>query len=295
MEQVIQIHTDGSCETQKRIGGYAALLRCGEYSRNIYAHVEDTTVNQMELTAVIEGLKALKKVGQMVQIFTDSNYVAKGVSEWMPDWIQRGWKTKRNKPVANIDLWKELKHLLDAHQVTIKWIPREENTEADTLAQAARKKEVVEEAKTDERLKVEHHLLIAGSRDANKKMLDYARRAVRRAHEKGYTILVGDNYKGVDQAVVQEIRRLKAKAVVFGTANFPRNGGVGPSQYVKVTNDMYAAMNGSRFSAYHARDRYMVDMAQTGLFIWDGVSKGTKAGADYMANRAGKEAHLKEF
>ena len=125
--------------------------------------------------------------------------------------------------------------------------------------------------------------------------MDYARRAVRRAHQKGYTILVGDNPKGVDKAVVQEVKRLKAKAIVFGIANFPRNGGVGPSQYVKVTNDMYTGMNGSRFSAYHARDRYMVDMAQTGLFIWDGDSKGTKAGYDYMDGRANREAHLKEF
>lgn len=295
MEQTIQIHTDGSCETQKGIGGYAALLRCGNYSRKIYAHVEDTTVNQMELRAVIEGLKALKKAGQMVQVFTDSNYVAKGVSEWMADWIKRGWKTKRNKPVANVALWQELNNLLGIHRVTINWIPREENTEADALAQAARKQEIIE-SKADERsIEPEHHLLIAGSWDADATMLDYARRAVRRAHEKGYTILVGDNPKGVDRAVVQEVKRLKAKAIVFGISNFPRNGGVGPDRYVKVTSDLYQASNGSRFSAYHARDRYMADMAQTGLFIWDGESKGTKAGFDYMSGRANKDAHLKEY
>jgi len=249
----------------------------------------------MELTAVIEGLKALKKAGQMVQVFTDSNYVAKGVSEWMPDWISRGWKTKGNKPVANIDLWQELKNLLDAHHVSINWIPREENTEADALAQAARKQEI-EEVIADERsVKVEHHLLIAGSRDASAGMLNYARRAVRRAHEKGYTILVGDNHKGVDQAVVQEIRRLNARAIVFGIANFPRNGGISPDKYVKVTSDLYQVTNGSRYVAYHARDRYMADMAQTGLFIWDGDSQGTKAGYDYMNDRADKEVHLKEF
>ena len=307
MEQVIQIYTDGSCETQKRIGAYAAILRYGKHKRNIHARVEDATVNQMELTAIVEALKVLKKKGQQVQVFTDSTYVARGVNEWMPDWIERGWKTKRNKPVANIGLWQELKKLLDVHGVAVNWIPREENTEADALAQATRRQEISEEAMkhsqiiqgnqgTDERsVTNEHHLLIAGSRDASAEMLNYARRAVRRAHEKGYTILVGDNPKGVDKAVVQEVKRLGAKAVVFGIANFPRNGGIGSDCYVKVTSGLYSAMNGRRYAAYHARDRYMVDMAQTGLFIWDGDSKGTKAGYDYMDGRANKDAHLKEF
>jgi hypothetical protein len=96
-----------------------------------------------------------------VQVFTDSNYVAKGVNEWMPDWIERGWKTARNKPVANADLWQTLKALLDVHDVTVSWIPREQNSDADKLAQAAR----VNEPQVDELPQPDCHLLIAGSRD----------------------------------------------------------------------------------------------------------------------------------
>lgn len=77
----ITIHTDGSCETQTRIGAYAAILQCGEHRREITGRAEDVTVNVMELTAVIEALKVLKTTGQTVQVFTDSNYVAKGVND----------------------------------------------------------------------------------------------------------------------------------------------------------------------------------------------------------------------
>ncbi len=286
----ITIYTDGSCQTQTRIGGYAAILQCGEHRREITGRADDVTVNVMELTAVIEALKVLKNAGQTVQIFTDSNYVAKGVNEWMPDWVERGWKTARNKPVANAELWQALKALLDVHDVTVSWIPRQQNSEADKLAQAARKSE----PQADELPQPDCHLLIAGSRDATPEMLDYARRVVRRAHEKGYMIVVGDNPKGVDYAVVQECRRLQAKVIVCGIANYPRNGGCKHGEYIKVARDIYRAGKGRLFAAYHARDRYMADMSNIGVYIWNGWSKGTKAGADYMQSR-NKEVHLKEF
>ncbi|GAB5493725.1 MAG: hypothetical protein Phog2KO_39400 [Phototrophicaceae bacterium] len=286
----ITIYTDGSCQTQTGIGSYAAILQFAEHRREITGRAENTTVNVMELTAVIEALKALKHQGQTVQIFTDSNYVAKGVNDWMPDWIARGWKTARNKPVANVDLWQALKALLDVHQVTVTWIPRDQNSEADKLAQATR----TNEPQTDEPPQPDCHLLIAGSRDATAEMLAYARRVVRRAHDKGYVIVVGDNPKGVDRAVVQECRRLRAKVIVCGIANFPRNGGCKHGEYIKVARDIYRAGKGRLFEAYHARDRYMADMSNIGVFIWNGWSKGTKAGADYMTSR-NKEVHLREF
>ena len=202
-------------------GGYAAILQCGEHRREITGRAEDVTVNVMELTAVIEALKVLKNAGQTVQVFTDSNYVAKGVNDWMPDWIERDWKTARNKPVANAKLWQTLKALLDVHDVTVSWIPRQQNSEADKLAQAAR----TSEPQADELPQPDCHLLIAGSRDATPEMLEYARRVVRRAHDKGYMIVVGDNPKGVDYAVVRECCRLQAKVIVCGIANYPRNGG----------------------------------------------------------------------
>lgn len=286
----ITIYTDGSCQTQTRIGGYAAILQCGEHRREITGRAEDVTVNVMELTAVIEALKALKNAGQTVQVFTDSNYVAKGVNEWMPDWIERGWKTARNKPVANAELWQTLKALLDVHDVTISWIPRQQNSEADKLAQAARSSE----PQADELPQPDCHLLIAGSRDATPEMLEYACRVVHRAHDKGYVIVVGDNPKGVDYAVVQECRRLQAKVIVCGIANFPRNGGCKHGEYIKVARDIYRAGKGRLFAAYHARDRYMADMSDIGIYLWNGWSKGTKAGADYMQSR-NKEVHIKEF
>ena len=140
----------------------------------------------------------------------------------------------------------------------------------------------------------QHHVLIAGSRYATREMLDYARRAVQRAQAKGYTLIVGDNPKGVDMAVVQECRRLKVSVIVAGIANFPRNYGCKHGSYVKVERDLYRVMGGNLLGGYTARDRWMVDNCQTALFIWNGDSSGTEAGYDYAVQR-GKEAHLINF
>jgi len=140
----------------------------------------------------------------------------------------------------------------------------------------------------------QHHVLIAGSRYATREMLDYARRAVQRAQTKGYTLIVGDNPKGVDMAVVQECRRLKVSVIVAGIANFPRNYGCKHGSYVKVERDLYRVMGGNLPGGYTARDRWMVDQCQTALFIWNGESPGTEAGYKYAVQR-GKEAHLVNF
>ena len=139
-----------------------------------------------------------------------------------------------------------------------------------------------------------HHVLIAGSRDTTPEMRDYARRAVRRAHAKGYTVIVGDNPKGVDMAVVTECRRLKARVIVAGIADFPRNFGCGHGTYIKVGYETYFSSSYHMSSPYAARDRWMVDQCQTALFIWNGVSPGTKVGYDYAVLR-GKTAHLVNF
>ena len=138
------------------------------------------------------------------------------------------------------------------------------------------------------------HVLIAGSRDASHEMLAFARRAVLRAYQRGFIVVVGDNPKGVDRAVVRECRCLKAPVIVSGPGNYPRNGGCKHGSYVKVARDIYRAANGHLLNRYTARDRWMVDTAQIGLFIWNGGSPGTKAGFDYMIGR-GKEAHLVTF
>lgn len=138
------------------------------------------------------------------------------------------------------------------------------------------------------------HVLIAGSRKATPQMLDYARRAVRRADERGYTIIVGDNPKGVDMVVVRECRRLQISVIVAGAGNFPCNGGCKHGQYMKVHRDTYRSANGQVLNRYTVRDRWMADTASIGLFIWNGESPGTKAGYDYMLSR-GKTAHLIQF
>jgi hypothetical protein len=143
-------------------------------------------------------------------------------------------------------------------------------------------------------LKCEHYVMIAGSRYISREGLDYARRVVRRTHQLGYTIVVGDNPKGVDMAVVQECRRLKAKVVVVGITNRPRNGGCAHGSYVKVERGTYRAASGQMFDRYHERDRYMVDIAERAIFIWNGESRGTKGGYDYALSRH-KEAHLVTF
>jgi ribonuclease HI len=308
----IIIHTDGSCETQTRIGGWAAVLQCGEHQRVLQGSATDTTVNAMELMAVIEALKALKQAGSSVQLFADSNYVVRGVNEWLADWIRRGWKNARGEQVANLDLWQQLQTLLEQHTVTLTWIPRGQNAQADELAHSARLTQASETTQKplDDAGSVvdnnataptvppqavsETHIMIAGSRYANREALDYARRVVRRVHQLGHTIVVGDHPKGVDMAVVQECRRLKAKVLVVGVTNNPRNGGVAHGSYVKVERDTYRAAGGHLFDRYHVRDRWMVDNSQRGVFVWNGDSQGTKRGYDYMVSRQ-KEAHLMTF
>jgi ribonuclease HI len=170
----IIIHTDGSCETQSRVGGWAAVLQCGEHQRVLQGSPVDTTGNAMELTAVIEALKVLKHSSSTVQLFTDSNYVVCGVNEWLSDWLKRGWKNARGEHISNLDLWKELKTQLEQHTVTFTWIPRDQNAQADELAQSARLTQALGEAQklaNDAESAIvspdalaETHIMIAGSR-----------------------------------------------------------------------------------------------------------------------------------
>ena len=289
MSQAITIYTDGSCETQTRQGGWAAILTQGERRKVISGKAADATNNMMELRAVIEALNALKQSGSQVALFTDSNYVAKGVNQWLSGWMERGWRNTNKQPIANVELWQQLQVLLTQHQVQVRWIPREQNAEADAIAQAAR----TDEAASDQPSATEY-VLIAGSRSASRPMLNYARRLVQRAKQCGYSVLVGDNPRGVDNAAVQECRRLRVPVVVCGIANYPRNGGCKHGEYIKVARDTYRAANGHLLDGYTVRDRYMVDLCQRAVFVWDGASPGTKAGYDYAVQR-GKDAHLKTF
>jgi len=147
MAQLSEVHlfTDGGCSGNPGPGGWAFLLRHPATDKQIESSggERETTNNRMELTAVIEGLAALKK-DTRVQLFTDSVYVGKGMSEWMPKWKANGWRRKEGKrmvPVKNEDLWRRLDELLQSHEVRYTRVAghsgHPENDRVDELAVAA--------------------------------------------------------------------------------------------------------------------------------------------------------------
>lgn len=121
MTEVVDIWTDGACKGNPGLGGWGALLRHGGREKAICGGEPDTTNNRMELLAVIEALKALKRPCQ-VRVHTDSQYVQKGMNEWLPGWKARGWRTADKKPVKNADLWQELEKQAAKHELTWLWV-----------------------------------------------------------------------------------------------------------------------------------------------------------------------------
>lgn len=121
MSDVVEIWTDGACKGNPGLGGWGALLRHGGREKAICGGEADTTNNRMELMAVIEALKALKRPCQ-VRVHTDSQYVQKGMNEWLPGWKARGWRTADKKPVKNADLWQELEQQAAKHELTWLWV-----------------------------------------------------------------------------------------------------------------------------------------------------------------------------
>ncbi|ULH06138.1 ribonuclease HI [Alcaligenes faecalis] len=121
MTDVVDIWTDGACKGNPGLGGWGALLRHGGREKAICGGEANTTNNRMELMAVIEALKALKRPCQ-VRVHTDSQYVQKGMNEWLPGWKARGWRTADKKPVKNADLWQELEHQAAKHELTWLWV-----------------------------------------------------------------------------------------------------------------------------------------------------------------------------
>ena len=137
---MIKIYTDGSCLGNPGNGGWAAIIIENEKKTQIKGSKKDTTNNQMELLAPIKALKKIPK-GSSVQIFTDSKYVKSGITEWIHNWKKNGWKTAAKKPVKNKELWIELDHLIQKHNVSWKWVKGHsghiENERADELANEA--------------------------------------------------------------------------------------------------------------------------------------------------------------
>lgn len=133
----VEIWTDGACKGNPGPGGWGALLRAGLHEKELFGGEPATTNNRMELTAVIEALASLKRRCRVV-VHTDSQYVKLGVTEWLPTWIRRGWKTAGNKAVKNVDLWQRLAQLASAHDVEWRWVRGHAgvpgNERADALA-----------------------------------------------------------------------------------------------------------------------------------------------------------------
>ena len=136
MKQV-EAFTDGACRGNPGPGGWGVLLRFREQERELWGGEKETTNNRMELTAAIEALQALKEPCRVI-VTTDSEYVRKGITEWLEGWKARGWKTAAKKPVKNVDLWQRLDAENSRHDVTWRWVKghsgHRENELADQLA-----------------------------------------------------------------------------------------------------------------------------------------------------------------
>jgi ribonuclease HI len=134
------IYTDGACSGNPGPGGWGALLKCGDVERELSGGERATTNNRMELMAVIEALNALKKPVRAV-VYTDSQYVQKGISEWIHGWKRKGWRTAGGDPVKNVDLWQALDAAARVHEVEWKWVKghagHPENERVDRLARDA--------------------------------------------------------------------------------------------------------------------------------------------------------------
>jgi ribonuclease HI len=312
-QTTVQIIANGRCQPNPGPGGYAAVLsttRNGKAAERVISGTVANVNNQrVQLLAVTEALDALKSPCA-VELITYSQYVVKGMTEWISAWLENGWLTSKRKPVKNVDLWQRIHTASEKHQITFIWRQWDsENAEdqrlhnlvaeardGDTVADAIVEEITEAKAETTEQPepKVEpvvetlatekpYRLMISGSRRANWNMLEYARRAVDRAIENGWQIVVGDNTSGVDAEVVRECNlRQYSNIIVVGTAQKPRNGGVRGGRYIQ------------RGSSYSERDQLMAKASNRMLGIWDGKSPGTQ-NAYQFAQSLNKTAHLMSF
>jgi len=136
-EDLVELYADGACKGNPGRGGWGVVLRARGREKELYGGESATTNNRMELQAVIEGLSALKRRSR-VKVYTDSQYVQKGISEWIHDWKRRGWRTAAKAPVKNADLWRVLDEVAGGHEVEWHWVRghagHPDNERADALA-----------------------------------------------------------------------------------------------------------------------------------------------------------------
>ena len=136
----VEIFTDGACRGNPGPGGWGVLLRYEGTEKTLLGSAPETTNNRMEMTAVIEALKTLQRACS-IELTTDSQYVIKGINEWLTGWKKRGWKTANRKPVKNEDLWREMDSLVNGHEIKWHWVRghsgHRENELVDQLANDA--------------------------------------------------------------------------------------------------------------------------------------------------------------
>ena len=137
MTDPVEIFSDGACKGNPGPGGWGALLRFGAHEKELCGGEAHTTNNRMELMAVIQALEALKRPVP-VRVFTDSQYLRQGITQWLPRWKRNGWQTANRQPVKNQDLWERLDRALGDHQIEWRWVKghagHPENERADALA-----------------------------------------------------------------------------------------------------------------------------------------------------------------
>lgn len=133
----VEIYTDGACRGNPGPGGWGAVLRYGGREKSLHGGAAQTTNNRMELTAAIQALESLKRPCRVV-LTTDSQYLRRGIIEWLPNWKRRGWRTAERKPVKNADLWQRLDTLAARHEIDWQWVRGHNghpgNEQADRLA-----------------------------------------------------------------------------------------------------------------------------------------------------------------
>ena len=138
--KAVEIFTDGACRGNPGPGGWGVLLRYQGKIRELCGYQADTTNNQMELMAAIQGLEALNRPCQVI-LTTDSQYVRQGITEWLPGWKRKGWRTAAGKPVKNMELWQRLEKATTSHQIDWRWVKghsgHAENERVDQLANLA--------------------------------------------------------------------------------------------------------------------------------------------------------------
>lgn len=138
--QIVEVFCDGACSGNPGPGGYGAILRCGGRTKELSGGAKETTNNRMEMSAAIEALRQLTRPCQVI-ITTDSQYLVKGMTEWITGWQRKGWLNSKKEPVLNKDLWEQLLVLTSSHSVQWKWVKghagHAENERCDQLAREA--------------------------------------------------------------------------------------------------------------------------------------------------------------